>query len=363
MTTIERLYGVAHRLEVSGGGLWVKEVPITPSSELFQELSALPKGTKVGVEFFPEENFPVNEFPIELSSGSKFYWHEIIAACYSYGLVVAFLDDLSTFKRFVSKLLEADSLQGHLNVFLEEKESGQLGFPGCGEERVKAFKAAIYRARVEARYIYEIEREERMVENILQNQPQIVIIGGVHADFLMRGEESLSQRGMTVKAYLREDIPEEVTGNLSWPFLSTLQAQLSKNSLPDPEVFLARERLIRQYNAVTLGRVTLGNSPDFIGTWDPELEPRGLFEVYPNKGEGPEFSGIIEDTLGTASFRGRRDEDEIGFIKTYNPKYFPAGEPVSYQGIFRQDQYEGEWRTGDNTGRFILKRWNPGAMP
>lgn len=352
---VERLYGVEHTARVDSL-LYTVMKPVCPSEELIGELSTLPAGTSVGIEFCREYYHPPNSLKgklilnsgsvMKMSSADRFYWMKVIEACRNRGLTVIFLDDLDTLKESFEKQQEAESYREKLSALREQVSSGQLPHPP--QEQIRSLLEAGYGADVEAGYLFMVRREERMLEKIRTINPYVVIVGKGHGDlFVLKG--LLQTQGISTGRYKREiyDFPqvedfEQLPKNFSGRIIQ---------EGPDPNFILERELLQRRYNAVTQWRVIPGRNPDLIGTWSLNIRTRGLFEMYIEEREGIRISGKIEDTLGTANFTGERSSSGIWFIKEYDLRS-SDGNSVSPDLIL----YEGDLVEGRFQGRFRFLR-------
>jgi len=150
------------------------------------------------------------------------------------------------------------------------------------------------------------------------------------------------------------------TGNDKLQQMTLAETDPSRISTPDLETAeqsLEQRLQIRRHNAITEGRILPFETPQFIGTYDLELPPRGLFEVYLDSpiAEDGKFSGKIEDTLGTATFTGTITKKEIIFTKNYCPDKSSgkaSKTEISYIGRFNGVQYEGTYEIRDKN--FVL---------
>lgn len=314
----ERLYGVDHGAEHPLTG---EEIDVQYSSGLRQELISLPPGTTIGIEY-------AKELGAERTDGIFFraigYWQALEGLCEDLGLQVIYLDDFESCERALELLKEQQRL---VNSKKDDDDP----------QKIRELREALFKAETEGRYVREVVREDKIIENILRFQPQEVIVGQAHGDVIMSNLGELSQKGLTVEAYFHENLdPLYISRTILEP------------GIPDPIHSREREALIRQYRAVTLGRVLSDSKlkPDFIGTWNPGCRPQGLFEMYVKERSGTEFSGIIEDTAGTASFRGTIMDDFMEITKTYDPKKSFEGfeGPILYVGLLERGIFVGNFQ-------------------
>lgn len=343
---VERLYGVEHSV-VAYNFFSSEEKPVCPSGELIGKLSALPEGTLVGVEFSPEARLPFRTLKDRLSDGreirispaSKYYWRKIVAACERFKLQIVYLDDFATCKEAMEKSIEAEAYRQKLKDFSEQlRKEGSIP---SETDFVRDWREAGYRADIQAEYIFVVSREEKIIDNIKKTNPSIVIIERVHGDIIFLNRELLEAQGVSFEQYLRE---RASSSRDEIDYFKRLSSFIDGEE-PDPSAVEERKLLERRYNAVTQWRVLPERKPDFIGTWSPELRNSGLFEIYVEERRGGgNISGTIEDTLGTASFVGEWDGENIRFIKEYYPGISGQSRlPIYYEGKFVNGQFQGDF--------------------
>ncbi|KKT66052.1 MAG: hypothetical protein UW61_C0032G0003 [Candidatus Curtissbacteria bacterium GW2011_GWC1_44_33] len=337
---IERLYGVEHSIEapwIFGGE---EQIPASPSWELLFDLESLPQGTKVAIEYTPKFNRPfyVGETLALIPRPQRKYWQEIIQTCKTAKLDIVYLEDFPAFLEISRRRLQT------AEILHEAQEAGP--------ERKLELNRSLYRLDVETDYLYLFQRERTFLEKIQAAQPQIVIMGKGHTDFLITNRQEFSSRGITVACYQRETLsrPPSFICDLD----KHVYGEILEDSSPDPQILIERNCLERKMRAVTEGRVTNG-SPDFIGTWDVEIPARGLFEVYLD-------SGTIEDCLGTAMFVGEITPEKVDFTKGYLPDESSEAayhDVINYYGGPVVGGYEGVYKVGREPERkFNLRKIN-----
>lgn len=350
---VDRLYGIEHGRSLTVGGVVIpdSDTPVAPSKELMRDLLNLPEGSSVGIELCSQFQAPFDVDGIEINVGfeSNFYWRRVKRVCDMRKLNVVYLEDFDTYKKYVRKLLEARAFEqqawGHYEEnpdFFETDEAKQLA-------------AKHYVAEVEAQYIFIVEREGKIIDKIRETNPTIVILGKGHTDYLTQIQDD--SYPMPNAKYIRE-----VVRPTPWHWPEELQLPYSRARADykgevDLAVLLERELLIRKYRALKEKRITDGTKPDFIGTWDLDLEARGLFEVFV---EGSRFGGRIEDTLGTAVFEGTVTDSEVAFVKVYDPEKSSqevTTDPIRYVGNLVHGKYEGHYEVANTpiSGRFTLE--------
>lgn len=316
---VETLYGVMHGKSLNVAGVRVADYDAKPGNELIKELFLLPSNTSVGIEHTPEleKTFEVDGIP-NITSGSL-YWTEIRKVCEQQHLNIVYLEDFLTYKRFTQKIIEARALDEDLlkrNVKFRNSHPNEGTDKFEEDEAIKKLLRKIYKTQIEGEYIFAIEREQKMLDKIAEYQPQVVILGKGHTDYLALKPEKLTSKGVSLGKYKTEErkfIPWHEESDES----PSDNSRLIQNPLPDKSYLVYRELLERRYRAITEGRIMSKGIPEYIGTWDLVIPARGLFEIYVDKRD--DVHGRIEDTLGTADFVGRITENNAVFSKKYNP--------------------------------------------
>ena len=352
---LEQLYGIEHGKGLEVAGIRISESSVKPSRELLENLFSLPKGTKVGIEYTPDyTSFQIDGISVNSSPTDDWYWKRIIRVCNTKGLDIVYLEDFPTYEKYARKLLESKAL----DLAIEQKWMKDRNFFNT-EEGVE-LQNRFYIASVEADYIFIIEREEKILDRIAQAQPHTVILGKGHTNYLMQNLEELSNHGISVRKYYEEEV---FIAPWSWNVeVPDDRARLKYNPKLNPDFLNFRESLKRKYRAIAEGKILPDGRPSLVGSWDPSCYARGLFEMYVNEGN---FSGIIEDTLGTATFTGEITDEEVSFEKTYDRQKSGKeafSDPIFYSGKRIGDHYEGTFQVPADRGkgrRFILRKVNP----
>lgn len=329
MASVDRLYGVAHGGEIVEQRLFssrnLGDVLVAPSRELMLDLLNLPKGTTVGVEYTPEiaTGLDVNGEHVVFTESSSFYWQRILRLAKKNTLNVAFLDNPDLYQKYLEQRADERRLSNKLDRKLSDKT------------HLETLRTR-HKAEIEAQYTFEIEREDAMVEKILETSPTVVILGRAHADNIMQRLELLKKKGIDIHLYLAEspDEEEDPWSEISLPYLRSF---IDPWYRPHVDRLIERTTLERKHRAVTSGRVTDGEPPAFIGTWDPLIPAKGLFEIFPQHEVG------IVDVYGDAIFQGTITPDGSDFMKSYitaqsmpnvitgNMRYFSGSEE---NGVF-----------------------------
>jgi hypothetical protein len=246
------------------------------------------------------------------------YWINIEEICKQRDLKVVHLEDFPTYMKYAQKLGEKYNLDNELlKRNIEFRKHNPYSGTKIFEEIPEIIKLLrnIYQKQTEADYIFTIEREQKIFDKIAEAQPQVVILGKGHADYVMLKPKEFSSRKIPMGEYRTEErhaprrFGEEI-GN------SDEAIYMLRNPNPDKKELLDRELLKRRYSAITESRILPDKIPDYIGTWDLNIPARGLFEIYLNPKN--KFVGKIEDALGTASFMGEIKEEGLFFTKNYD---------------------------------------------
>ncbi len=345
---IQRLYGVRHgAIDTDYWGDQI-EVLVGPSKGLMKDLLTLPQGTRIGIEYDPELELPmeVNGQHVEFSEVDRFYWGRVRRLAQRNSLDIQYLDNIAFYARQIEKDLEARALfkkGAHKN--------------GMDLNTHLRYMRASHKAEIEADYIYRIEREDAILDRITELKPAVVIVGQSHGDSFTERLEELRARGVIVGAYLAEDstLPR-------LPYKRPLYERAILNDHPTPkrELVIERELVMRKYRAATRGRVMAEGIPDFIGTWDLRVPAKGLFEVYLES----DGDGRIEDIFGSATAIARIDGDKIGFDKKY---VLEDSSPTVIQETLRyttdnydDGKYSGTWSCEMGTSAFTMVPFKTG---
>ena len=221
----------------------------------------------------------------------------------------------------------------------------------------KELELESYKLGVEFKYIQAIGINDVILKNISLYKPDLVFIGEGHANwFYLNKKEIRKKYDIQIEEYYRDKVIKQPTQDdlmfaagasdkhlrmedILKDKLEIITEKINPNQRLEPE--LQTLLIQRNYNAVKKGRI-INKNPHFIGTWDLEIEPRGLFELYIEKaslkekdGSFPiEFVGKIEDCLGSATAEGDLYPDYITFTKKYYKHLEGSEQPVRYEGKF-----------------------------
>ncbi|HVZ12754.1 MAG TPA: hypothetical protein VG965_07030 [Patescibacteria group bacterium] len=328
---VETLYGVIHGGSYSFEGIRIQEMSIGPSIELLEQLQELPHGSKVGIESVPEfhnqNSFKSDGKTLRIPQEEIMYWDAIRIACLKKEHEIVYLDDLPTYRKHWRKMLEAQRFEDQAWKVSDK------------DEHIEFLQKA-YRSGVESQNIFTFEREAKIIDNIAVHQPDVVILGKGHSDYLASNPDILIPNNISFGNYMSEEVEMPYATDVYLPRRG--RTTLTEGKI-DPRLILERELLQRSYRAATQGRVIEELTPDFIGTWDLEIPARGLFEIYLDT---TKKGGVIEDCLGTAEFSGRIDEEGAIFYKMYFPD---ASSREAVPGIVR---YGGSFTDSGFSGRY-----------
>lgn len=366
MVEIQKLFGVLPGCSVN----WMllqSEVYLKPSEQLLSELSQLPAGTRVGIEEFePSERAKLDDLVIDglpcmPDEGSTRYWQRVAEQCRQSRLEIVHLDDPITWVDAARQEVQVHQLNEKIN----RRRSAQ---------EFDALSAQMYACGVEQQYISWIRRERAIFEKIKAAQPAVVVLSDGFADDLVIRPTD----GISVLSYAKEEAPNMqvlrremgfIHSDLERYTVKAVAEQLSsrigpntlvQNAQPQAAVVPEREALERRYRAVKTGRIT-DRKPDFIGTWATDIPARGLFELFIVGRAGTHFVGTIEDTIGSATFHGRIDENNINFTKVYDAATHsirgpmpPCKGEVAYTARKSNGKYEGTFHHPTASGSFEM---------
>jgi hypothetical protein len=364
---VEKLYGVEHGKSLELAGIRVADFDAKPGIELTKELISLPANTSVGIEHAPEleMTFKMDNSSITTGVNSN-YWIKIKNICESKNLNIVYLEDFPTYKKFAGKLMEKnnadeENLKNYADFHIKNPFKTTKEYEEDPEVRKIIRKS--YKASVEAEYIFAIEREQKIFDKIAKYQPQIVILGKAHSDYAMLKPRELSSRKIPLGKYFIEERYTTPWFEDSKEF-SDETTYLIENPSPNKNELLDRELIKRRYRAATEGRIMTGKIPDFVGTWDITIPARGLFEIYLNKKDN--LVGLIEDTLGTATFNGSITDKKAIFAKNYNQKKSSSDairDTIMYAGNGSNDLYIGDFKVAsgyaaDRQMPFVMKKYS-----
>jgi len=384
MAFVKKMYGVSDGGFITVEGLSLEEVlgntghVITHvGKDLREELMALPKGTKVGVQYFDQfcyQGMPDRRRSTKIGKEFKIpkhvvgYWTEILQLCKMGGLDVVLLDDYASLRQISKKLVEKErDIQG----IKTSERTIALEPDDMGLERLKREQTEkLYRTEVEIEHIDTVKRSEGILKNIMDKNPEVVIVARMHGDYFKANPELMQTLQVKFENYAIEqyDAKMELKNLPEYFARPQIFGKLVQNAEPDKNILAAREKVVRQDKALNLGRILVSKSPRWIGTWSVDIPARGLFEVYVED-EIKTFHGVtayrgtIEDIFGTAKFIGSVDSKTRTLIleKQYSPEAIAIGGsagPVKYDVDITP-------RIGEENGKQVFEgRYTPpGTRP
>jgi len=350
-----KLYGVTSGGYVGGGGVSFGNIDVVTSTSFREELKQFPEGTKVALEWFEKTPYHlvINDEDYELNDR---YWPDIVSLCKERKFEIVYIDDLELLRKHLEKSAEARAKKDtSLNLW---HDNGFL-FPEYIEQESQRMSKESYDDLTEARYIHGIEREEKMLENIIRAQPDVVIVSSGFSDYWLTKAKELEKKGFAIESYARDQIPDNYEplnhfGN------NIAHALFIRNPLPDIKSLAEREQLIRKYNAVKKGRILPDKTPDWIGSWDDRTS-EGLFEVYVDSKQGTGMMGTIEDVFGSASFTSITTDGIFYIFKVYSKEAKSIGaskSPVVYKcEMTNEDVLKGKYHFEHRKGEFWMKKF------
>ena len=305
-----KLYGVTHGGAYEFGGFALDRWQVNPAPEILDNIAQLPSNSTVAVEAVEEAFEGLDMQGAAFQEKDLAYWEEIIEASRRHGHSVVYLDDLSLHIESAKKYAEATDLERIL-LGLSEYSVAE------GKERdVEEVKFAL---KAVSDYIFKVRREDVIFERLRTSKPDVAVIGVAHGDQLILTPNLATELGVTGYWHGIVPAPRDVNifdidrlANIPW-------RQYLELGEPDPAFVGEREQAIRWYRAATLGRVTVGEPPALIGSWEVSCRPYGLFEVHVDEQNGNNFRGTIIDTLGDAPFSGYVTDSKLRLVKEYDP--------------------------------------------
>jgi hypothetical protein len=330
-----------------------EDISVLPSELLKQKIKDLPTGSKVAIEITQE--IIDNPEKYNLTKAAVVYWELIIEHCHSLGHEIIFIGD----QQILSETMEAEE---EINNYYQSQDALD---PSLDKERQLAVKNILAQRAITA-YFYYVERENRILLNIVESDPEMVIVG---KDIVRHLERSEFRRRIEVDSYTigREDYPVDEDGNVddSTEELMIWDSEKDAIVLADQEE-KKRQIITRKYNAYTTGRIHPDKVCDWIGSWSTEAPHEGLFEVYIQQAskDGKEVSGIIDDINGPAFFYGGVIGNRLYFTKYYIPEVvlienYIKDEIQYTAGLGEDGNYYGKWAVDDKQqlrGGFVLKK-------
>jgi len=353
------LIGVHHGMESDNILTGRTESQVFPSDGLKAYLSQFPRGTRVGLETFSDYDWKEvkadlreqcqgkrdilldetsgRHYTVEYSEIHKRYWEILAQACGGLGLEPVPFENNEVAFRWNKATLNAAVLDALIHRRVLFKKDGEND--EAYHRKLCKCNNARYRAELNIREIHEIERDNKMLENITNAGVQVVITGQGHSNFWWRNREDIAKRfGVPFESYCTDLITPTPWGVYRMIF--------TNNADCDSGFVFQKEALLRSLRVVETGRVVEDKDPSYVGVWDWVEPMKSYFEVFP----GSENSGVIQDCLGTANFGGVIDGNGADFVKRYGCYSLP--------GVLTGDIHFCAFRDGDEFyGRFHAEKF------
>lgn len=375
---VDRLYGVLSTANVK---LPFGQVPIAlrPSRRLLDELRTLPRGACVCLETLgPEDRRAAEGILAKQGMNVRIgpeddsdYWNGIGSVLDGSGLVAVYLKDAEGYAMQIAMGWEAE-------VFRHDLESAS------DRSASSALKRELYELEVAMNMNTIISMHDRMVDRIRESRPSVAVVQLAHAATMRFDYENGLIEGLSFGSYSVERGPKEAfVGNDfavkepsnkdEWDALRAhihglafenvlAGAHSSDSYLTDGKNPVAqRSRILRKQYAIFETRIT-GRTPDYIGTWDPDVPANGLFEMFIDRRDGYDISGTIEDTDGTADFKGGFYGDIILFSMRYRKGHEQEKDspPLAFEGVLKDGRVSGTYAIKDTSvaGRFEMSEFS-----
>jgi hypothetical protein len=305
---VERLYGVVHGYHTHDIFSSRRDYDIIPSRELQKELSQLPKGTRIGIEWFTDEDLKevrdhFRKLTIENELGgtsfhSETYWDGVVDLCQGLGHEVVFLEDTEPWKKYNQLVVEN---------MVRELNRGELYSDSSETEREYHLKLINWneedwRWSTLIEQVHFLDRDAVLVENIEEQGLEVTICGLGHTESWIQREIFKPQR------YAGDVIVQS-------PFITSKFFENKTSEGPAVFDFEAGKRKVR---LLKKEGIVIGRAPDYVGTWNWTEPSKGYFELFIEERNGNKVQGTIEDLLGTATFQGTITNKKIKFVKRYD---------------------------------------------
>lgn len=345
------LYGVTHGASIDS---FFSSLPIfiRPAPELLEDLAALPKGSRVGIEWFEGNDWGevqqdlfqrvvaahIEERPC-FDRSTAYYWDIVLQTLHRFSLEPIFLENKAIWFQYNQALVDyfVEQEQGLFKSEGESSTAYQIKLCQSNERKRKKTLAV--------RKIHELERDKMLLSAIERTDLHAVVVGIGHSDYWFFQRENIqAEKKISFSSYAKQtptDIAQPATHYL-------------RHALYDLQTILSRECLEREILLLDEGRITKG-TPQYVGTWC-DIEPsKGYFEMYVDTWDGQRISGRIEDLLGTARFEGHLSAEAISFCKVYTHASSDAfqGE-IPYEAKKRGKEFFGTFHIPGFHGPFYL---------
>jgi len=294
-----KLYGVVFGAELKVLDISLAHTDLGASEDLFSQIFKLPKGSNIGLGWLDNEQWmELSSHAEELCdkaglehisySGSQL-WDEISGFAKENGHKITFLEDSETWRRYNKALVDRLKFRNkHYDKF-----------------SLIARNETDHELQLRTKRLYELERDERMLENIAASDVDIVIVGTGHSDPWYTNRESIKEDGIDFESY-----------STQIPSAAHPCGEFVENAEPEDRLVFDPQLLRRMINLSQGGRLT-EEVPDYVGTWDLVTPSHGYFEIFVQDIKGDTIYGTIKDLLGDAQFVGKVDDESFDFSKKY----------------------------------------------
>ena len=347
-----KLYGVLTGQEVLYASGDREHFPFYPSKDFLDELQQFPGGTKIGVEWFPEELWDESNAHFQTLANREGldgkvyypnkgygYWDFFINRGLKFGHEIVFLEDISCSKRHNEAVVRMTSLA-------QRKVSPRRGESDLAYHlRVCRRNHNVHKAEVARRVIHELERPHAFLKAIREQNIDVAVVSIGIGDAWMKNPEDVKKDfGVSFDKYSTDAIDIASGEGCNQPYFI-------REAIPNPKIAYESESLTRMLRVLQEGRVT-DASPDFVGTWDVANPARGYFEMFIAEERRDAVRGRIEDCLGGADFTGKKKLDSIRFFKKYS--LFDSvtdaiSQPIIYEGTSVDGKVAGYFSTPDSS--------------
>jgi len=338
---MDLLYGVIHnvrdRFPIFSDG----EPMLKPSYEFLEELSNLPKGTKVGLEKIdPTESNAIMEH-LRVLGGDRemsfedgwFFWTPVLEVLEKGDHELVYLEDVNIWKKYNEAVLEVAKAK-EIELIHYDDESNE-----AYHKKLIRRNEAVWKAGIKLRKIHEIDRDASLLERV--KDVDVAIVGLGHSDYWISKELLDCQ-------YHADCSSKKETFDYRNIF--------EKDRIPEESLVFERNSLERMLSFLESGNI-MDEKPDYVGTWDRVNPSKGYFEVFIDEEENENFTGRIEDFLGTAVCIGTREDGYITFSKMYGTAVEGAvSDEIVYKAQGEEEFYGHFFINGFGSPFYMAKR-------
>lgn len=359
------LYGVMHGgcvTSISGS----REFEVLPTQGLVSDLlNRFPIGTRIGIEDLSKQdwadvvwhlsNLPFNppeprfiddepqDSPRYKLSGHD-YWGTLEELCSGLGFEVVFLEDKAAWFKYNELIVKrAENAAVRKNLLVREDGENKEHY----DRKRISFNLEKHKEDILIKKIHEIERDDKLIENIKSSEVDVALVGLGHSDYWIANSQKVQEGiGLEFESYSTEVFTKEDKFFAKQIFVN--------NANPDLRRVFNRNSLERSIRLLETGRFS-DRKPDLVGTWDISNPSQGYFEMFMDRANGKLVSGMVFDCLGDARFEGELYKREIRFVKKYLPDSCSeeaSPSEIVYKGIVRNQEIIGWFVIGGCGERF-----------